>query len=197
MRSRLSIPALVLILAAAGAGVARAGTRTDRYDAVFRKYARRYFGPTFDWHLFKAQAMAESDLDPSAKSWVGARGLMQLMPSTFREIRSRNPELVRIDDPESNIAAGIYHDRQLWRSWAARSEPAHRERFMLSSYNAGLGTLERAQQIARDRDLNAKVWPSIEQVAPAVPRWRYEETFTYIDRIRESLAELGRDRPLN
>src|SRR5919201_1404990 len=52
-----------------------------RYDGVFRKYTKRYFGAGFDWRYFKAQGMAESQLNPTARSWVGARGIMQLMPS--------------------------------------------------------------------------------------------------------------------
>ncbi|HEX6053559.1 MAG TPA: transglycosylase SLT domain-containing protein, partial [Gemmatimonadaceae bacterium] len=54
----------------------------DRYDHVFRKYSKRYFGVGYDWRIFKAQALAESEMNPNARSWVGARGLMQLMPST-------------------------------------------------------------------------------------------------------------------
>ena len=30
-----------------------------KYDQYFSKYSKRYFGPGFDWHLFKAQAIAE------------------------------------------------------------------------------------------------------------------------------------------
>ena len=36
---------------------------TDEYDRHFRKYSKRYFGPLFDWHWFKAQAIAESNLN--------------------------------------------------------------------------------------------------------------------------------------
>ena len=85
----------------------------ERYDPVFRKYTKRYFGPAFDWKYFKAQGFAESGLDSSAKSWVGARGVMQLMPSTYREIASKRPDFGTIDQPEWNIAAGILHDRDL------------------------------------------------------------------------------------
>ena len=60
------------------------------YDDTFRKYSKRFFGPAYDWKLFKAQGMTESNLDMTARSRVGARGVMQLMPSTFRSIRSEN-----------------------------------------------------------------------------------------------------------
>ena len=34
--------------------------QTERYDDSFRKYSKRYFGPGFDWRLFKAQEMAKA-----------------------------------------------------------------------------------------------------------------------------------------
>ncbi|MFN8580426.1 MAG: transglycosylase SLT domain-containing protein [Gemmatimonadaceae bacterium] len=87
-------------------------TDTERYDDAFRKYTKRYFGPTYDWRMFKAQGMAESNLDASATSWVGARGVMQLMPSTFQQVRSQQPDLRwSINNPEMNIGAGIMYDR--------------------------------------------------------------------------------------
>jgi hypothetical protein len=44
-------------------------------------------------------------------------------------------------------------------------------------------TLLRAQHVAKDRSLDPTLWPSIEQVAPAVPRWRSDETLSYLGRI--------------
>ena len=163
---------------------------TDRYDDTFRKYSKRFFGPAFDWRLFKAQGMAESNLDPQAKSWVGARGIMQLMSSTYKEVQSKNPDLGEINDPEWNIAAGISYNRQLWRQWLNESDEAHVSDFMLGSYNAGRSVLLRAQRVARDRALDSRFWPSIQTVAPSVPRWRYSETLTYVDRIKANLARM-------
>ena len=156
---------------------------SDRYDDVFRKYSKRYFGVGFDWRVFKAQGMAESNLDSAATSWVGARGIMQLMPKTFQEITTRNPEMSRIDDPEWNIAAGIFYDRTLWQLWAKDSVDDHRREFMLASYNAGRGTILSAQARARRDSLDHRSWPAIESVAPKVPRWRYNETLGYVRRI--------------
>ena len=165
-----------------------------RYDDTFRKYAKRYFGIGFDWRLFKAQGMAESNLDSAARSWVGARGIMQLMPNTFREIASRNPEIAHIDDPEWNIAAGIFYDRTLWRLWEKDSVETHRREFMLASYNAGRATIRKAQVLARERSLDHRSWPAIESVAPQVDRWRYTETLGYVRRIDSLHAVLLRRR---
>lgn len=161
---------------------------------MFRKYSKRYFGVGFDWRLFKAQGMAESNLDSTATSWVGARGIMQLMPNTFLEVASRNPEMSRIDDPEWNIAAGIFYDRILWRLWAQDSVEDHRREFMLGSYNAGRGTILKAQSVARLDSLDYRSWPAIERVAPKVGRWRYSETLGYVRRI-DSLQTTLKRRP--
>ena len=166
---------------------------TDEYDDTFRKYSKRFFGPAWDWRHFKAQAMAESDLNPSARSWVGARGLMQLMPSTYQEIQSKQPEFGQIDDPEWNIAAGIMHDRYLWRYWKGHAPDVERRACMFASYNAGQGTIARAHRAARASSLDAGTWGSIEQVAPNVPRWRYRETLGYVKKIEGNYARLKKD----
>jgi len=188
MRGALRIAGLVGMLLAVTAPVF---AQTERYDDTFRKYSKRYFGPIFDWRLFKAQAMAESNLQVDARSWAGARGIMQLMPTTFHEIRSKNPEITgRWDRPEWNIAAGIAYSRQLWDAWTGDSVVDHLREFMLASYNAGRVTLLRAQQVAKTRSLNPTLWPSIEQVAPSVPRWRYDETLSYLGRILANLSNM-------
>jgi len=169
----------------------------DRYDDTFRKYSKRYFGPGFDWRHFKAQGLAESNLDPNAQSWVGARGIMQLMPSTYQEVRTKNPSMANIDDPEWNIAAGIYYDRKLWRLWESDSVESDRLPFMFASYNAGRLTILRAQDTARTHALDHRTWKSIESVAPRLRRWRHTETLDYVRRIEANHAKLddrGRTR---
>ena len=199
MGRRVRLLSLVAACCLAGAGVAQAQRaplrRPADYDDVFRKYGKRYFGPGFDWRLFKAQGMAESNLDSSARSFVGARGVMQLMPSTFHAIRSENEDLKWIDDPETNIAAGIYYDRKLWLLWERDSIDGSRREFMFASYNAGRSTILRAQGQARRAKLDPRTWPDIARVAPRVPRWRHRETLDYVKRIAghlERMDEKGR-----
>lgn len=166
------------------AAAARAQRKaTERYDPIFRKYTKRYFGIGTDWRLFKAQGMAESDLTPTARSRVGARGIMQLMPSTYGLIQSALPQFGAIDNPEWNIAAGILHDRDLWTLFKRDVPDEERWRFMWAGYNAGEGTIIRARRTAKAAQLDDRAWPSIERVAPTVERWRYLETLEYVRKI--------------
>ena len=141
--------------------------------------------------MFKAQGLTESNLDSAARSHVGARGVMQLMPRTYREVRSRNPDIRRpINDPDCNIAAGISYDHRLWHQWEQDSVGYHRREFMFASYNAGRGTIIDAQRAARAAQLDARMWPSIERVAPHVRGWRYRETIGYVQKIDQHLSRL-------
>jgi membrane-bound lytic murein transglycosylase F len=189
------LPYGALTAQAGGSAVARrlSAKNASRYDDAFRRYSKRYFGAGFDWHYFKAQGMAESGLDPNATSYVGARGIMQLMPSTYHAITSKRPDFGAINDPEWNIAAGIMHDRYLWKLWTKSISEPERPAFMFGSYNAGEGTIMRAQSVAKGAVGSAEQWVHIEQVAPTVPRWRYRETLEYVRKINGYYAGI-RDR---
>ena len=167
-------------------------SQTNRYDEYFRSYSKRFFGVGFDWKVFKAQALTESSLSPDARSWVGAVGIMQLLPSTFREIQSENSDFQSIDDPRWNIAAGIKYDRKLWNSWRDISANGERLNFVFGSYNAGRSTIIRAQDQARIDSLDHQIWGSIELVAPKIGKWRSSETVQYIRRIEQHRAKLTR-----
>lgn len=189
MKRRLLLVLLLAGLPATGSAQTKARTRDD-YDDVFRKYSKRFFGPGFDWQYFKAQGMAESGLEAAAKSRVGARGIMQLMPSTYGAIRTNRPDLKEIDDPESNIAAGIMYDRDLWRGYGDHTDEAERLRFVFGGYNAGPGTMRRAKSVARSEQLDEYRWGSVVSVAPKVERWRYRETLGYVTRIEQNYQAL-------
>ena len=174
--------------------LAWAGTATDKhvkdkhwssdFDRLFRKYTKHYFGPHVDWHWFKAQGIAESGLNPKAKSPVGARGIMQIMPPTYREIRKKNPMLKNISEPRWNIAAAIYYDRLLYRKWRNKSNlnTGDRLQFMFGSYNAGHGRMLKAYKNAYKKLGKVKDW---KHVSPFVPG----ETRAYVARIRRLVEE--------
>ena len=162
---------------------------TRDYDQYFRKYSKRFFGPAFDWHWFKAQGIAESGLRANARSWTNAKGIMQLMPRTFAELKKKNPDLRKVTDPRWNIAAGIYYDSYLFKKWKEDRVILDRVRFMLGRYNAGFSTILRAQKISRNNGLSGKDWDSMKSIAPKVSRWRDKETLGYINKIEVLMGD--------
>ena len=79
--------------------------------------------------LVRALIQVESNYRAKAKSPRGAMGLMQLMPSTAREYKVRNPF-----DPRANIEAGIKHLKSLLDRWGTTE-------IALAAYNAGEGAV--------------------------------------------------------
>lgn len=147
------------------------------YDNYFRKYTKHYFGPHLDWRWFKAQGIAESGLKPDARSPVGARGIMQILPATYEEIREKNPHFTHIEEPRWNIAAGIFYDRMLYRKWKKGLPTEERLAFAMASYNAGYRNMLRAFNRALKATGEVKGWS---QVAPYAPG----ETRHYVQRIQ-------------
>jgi membrane-bound lytic murein transglycosylase F len=158
--------------------------RVTKYDKYFSKYSKRYFGFGFDWHHFKAQAIAESNLKADARSQVGAQGVMQIMPRTFEEILKKQPSIKGTRaQPRWNIAAGIYYDRLIWKTWKAERSLQDRINFMFGSYNAGKRNILKAQKIAEKQDLNPNLWTNIKRTLPRVTGKRSKETIGYVSKI--------------
>jgi membrane-bound lytic murein transglycosylase MltF len=158
----------------------------DCFDEYFKQYTEQYFGPHFDWHYFKAQAIAESRLYPDARSPKGAIGLMQILPSTFREIVRKSEDIEgRIIEPRANIAAGIFYNRTLWDGWSGDRAFEDRLNFMFGSYNAGKGNILQAQRLAVKKGLNPHAWTSIARTLPVVTGGSSRETIAYVERVHE------------
>jgi soluble lytic murein transglycosylase-like protein len=85
--------------------------------------------------LLVATAYEESGMDPSARSSAGARGLLQLMPGTARELQ------LEVDDPAANVLAGARYLRQLLDRFG-------RVDLALAAYNAGPTAVLRAGGMA-------------------------------------------------
>ncbi len=82
----------------------------------------------------------ESGFDPAARSRSGARGLMQLMPGTGREVAKRLGlpySTARLVDPEYSIRLGTTYFRQTLAQFDGKVELA------LAGYNGGPGRISR------------------------------------------------------
>lgn len=89
--------------------------------------------------LIPAVIQAESSGNPNAKSSVGARGLMQIMPDTAKEIAKKTGldyEKI-LTDPQTNIQAGSYYLRTLLERYNGD------EKLALAAYNAGMGNVDK------------------------------------------------------
>jgi transglycosylase-like protein with SLT domain len=80
-------------------------SENSRFDAHIEAAARKH-GVSVD--LVRAIIQVESGFEPRARSSKGAKGLMQLMPGTARDMGARNAF-----DPRQNIFAGVRYLRFL------------------------------------------------------------------------------------
>lgn len=151
--------------------------QTLKYDLALKHWGEFYF-PGQDWRWFRAQAIAESGLNPSAHSPVGAIGIMQLMPETARELG------VDPQDPESNIRGGIKYDRQLWTGWKQAPNPQEQRNLTFSSYNAGPGNILKAVHLAQ----GLPEWTTAQLFLPRITGPHSAETINYVLRINRLMG---------
>ena len=103
-----------------------------RYDSLFAYYGERSgMSPV----LLKAQAIAESDLNPDASSPVGAKGLCQFMDTTWAGL-SANFVHVNVWNPEQSIRAQAAYMAELFRECKTPE-------LTLAAYNWGIGRVRR------------------------------------------------------
>ncbi len=79
----------------------------SKYDNLFRRYAPN---ARWDWRLLAAQCYQESCFDPNARSWAGACGLMQIMPSTADHLGLARSDMF---NPERSIEAATRYIAEL------------------------------------------------------------------------------------
>ncbi|RLD47497.1 MAG: lytic transglycosylase F [Bacteroidetes bacterium] len=121
------------------------------YDNYFKKYAKELH---WDWKLIASLAYQESHFNNNARSWAGAFGIMQLMPITAERFNVDTNS-----SPAENIRAGIkylkYLDKQLSDEITDTTE---RKKFIIASYNSGLGHVLDARRLAEKFDKNPNIW---------------------------------------
>lgn len=127
------------------------GGKISVYDTIVKRLSLEY---NWDWRLISSIIYQESRFNPNADSWAGAYGLMQIMPATAERMGVKNYK-----DPAQNIEGGI-----LMLNWLNKRfiesipDSAQRIRFVLASYNIGLGHVLDAQRLAEKYGKDRNIW---------------------------------------
>lgn len=125
--------------------------KISHYDELFKKYAKEI---NWDWRLLASLAYKESNFDTTAVSWAGAKGLMQLMPSTAHAM-GMPPG--KEQNAEESIKAAVKYLGITTKSFMQIPEP-ERIHFVLASYNSGLGHVLDAMALAEKYGKKKYVW---------------------------------------
>ena len=148
----------------------RLKSRLPRYSP-FIKVAANKNG--FDWRLIAAQIYQESHLNPWAKSRAGARGLMQIMPSTGKSLG-----VTDLYDPVQNINAGVQYLKKLYDAYD-KAKGDDRLLISLAAYNIGRGHIADARVLARKKGLDPNQWASLAQTLPLLQYRKYYKHARY------------------
>lgn len=157
-------------------------------DAYYPLYDRAAVDLPVTQELALAIARRESEFDPTVISGAGARGLMQVMPGTAREVASElglEYDLGRLtSDPDYNLKLGAQYLANLIARFGSSSV------LVAAGYNAGPSRPERwmtEQGDPRTPTVDIVDWVELIQ---------YRETRNYVMRVAEALpiyaARLGR-----
>lgn len=145
--------------------------------------------------LLNAQVAQESGWNPGAVSGAGAKGLMQLMPETAKELGVHGEEF----NPLKSLEAGAKYMGQLLDRYGGDLKKA------LTAYNWGMGNLERkgmenapaearnyAPQIMARMNAEQRYSPQIQpQAGSGAPNITFQNTTIKTD--AKSMQELAKD----
>lgn len=131
------------------------GNRLSPYDDLIMAGAEKL---GWDWRLLAAVVYQESKFNPGGESWAGARGLMQLMPETAKRFGASD-----VTNPRESMKAGVNYLMYLEKYWAKRiPDQQERLKFVLASYNAGLGHILDARKLTAKYGKNDALWEDVE-----------------------------------
>ncbi len=163
--------------------------KISKYDELIKINAQNI---DWDWRLVTSLIYQESRFNPTAKSWAGAKGLMQIMPATAKELGVKDRA-----NPEDNISGGIKYLKQIWKNFEMIEDSVQRTKFTMASYNCGYYHVVDAQNMANQRKLDRNIWDdNVENIILALsypqnyndPIVKYGyvkgiEPYTYIEQI--------------
>jgi len=148
--------------------------RISPFDSLIKAQAAAL---GWDWRLLASQVYQESRFDANATAWTGARGLMQLMPSTAEELGVSDPS-----QPEQSLEGGVRYLHQLRGAFEEIPDSLQQIKFTLAAYNCGLGHVQDARRLAATRGLDPDRWDqNVDQMILALsyPKNYYNEVVQY------------------
>ena len=127
------------------------GGGISSYDDQIKKYSKNI---GWDWRLSASLIYQESQFNPNANSWANAAGLMQLMPSTAKQLGVED-----VYNPDQNLKAGFKYLGFLNDLWYdSIPDSVERIKFILASYNVGQGHIADARGLTEKYGGDPDVW---------------------------------------
>ena len=164
------------------------------YDDLIKQNAKKL---NWDWLMLASMVMQESKFNPRATSWVGAQGLLQLMPST-----ARHYGITRRTDPEQSLNGGTDYLLNLEKRWQENMEDqTDLVEFVLASYNVGIGHIIDARALVTKYGGNRDSWEEVSRYLKFLSKKKYytdpvvklgycrgEEPVNYVEQIKNRYA---------
>ncbi|GAB2510282.1 MltF family protein [Microbulbifer agarilyticus] len=125
-------------------------TELSPYDPLVRKHA---VPADLDWRMVVSQMYQESRFNPKARSFAGARGLMQVMPRTGKQLGISD-----LYHPENSIRAGVSYLGWLEERFPSSLPFDQKIYFSLAAYNAGHGHVRDARALAKKLGKDPNRW---------------------------------------
>lgn len=174
------------------------------YDHLFKRYSATC---GWDWRMIAAQCYQESCFDPNARSWAGASGLMQIMPTTADHLNLPRNQLFQA---EPNVAAACRYIKELEGVFRDIDNPTERQMFVLAAYNGGAHHIRDAMALARKHGQPSHRWASVaifvlrlqqqQWYSDPIVRYGYmrgSETVDYVARIFSRYAQYCGTAPVH
>ena len=145
---------------------------TGQYDAYIKAaiiVTRDEHGVNVPLWLVKSQIAAESSFDPMAVSHCGAKGLMQLMDATAKDM-GHDPK--RMFEPVENIMAGVKYLGWLTNRQQCRKNHRPYWPWVLAAYNCGPGNVGKYKA-------NPEHWPDVQKYVSKIMKAKPEDGSEY------------------
>lgn len=164
------------------------------YDDIIKENAKRL---NWDWLMLASMVMQESKFNPRATSWVGAQGLLQLMPST-----AEHYGITDRTNPAQSLNGGTDYLLSLERRWQDNmQDQTDLIEFVLASYNVGIGHIIDARALVTKNGGNRDSWKEVSKYLKLLSKRKFytdevvklgycrgEEPVNYVEQIKNRYA---------